>query len=104
MGQIGCRDAFFDAPLDDAQYFAALAAGQMCIKKRLDPVQRQVQGVQDQVSGFVIGIAAAVTEKKSCLIEAAHRETQAVAHCVQRFGCFGKITAHWKSKYSSVRR
>ena len=39
-----------------------------------------MQGMQDEIGGFVIGIAAAVTEEQFRLVETADRETQAVAH------------------------
>ena len=83
MGQVGRRDAMFDAPVNDIQYFGALAIGQMRIEKRFQPVQRKMQCMQDKVGSFIIGIAAAVPEKQFGLVEAAHRETQIVAHGVQ---------------------
>ena len=98
-GQVGGRDAVLDAPVNDVQHLIALAAGQTRVEEWIKPVQRKVQRMQDQVGGFVIGVAAAVTEKKPGLIEAAHRETQVVAHRLQVMRRLGIIIAHLRSRF-----
>jgi photosystem II stability/assembly factor-like uncharacterized protein len=70
-------------PLDDAQYGRALVAGQAGVEKRLEPIERQVQAVQQQINRFVPGVVGAVSEEQSAFAEAADGKAQEVAHGAQ---------------------
>ena len=55
-----------------------------------EDVQRQVERVQDQIGGFVVGVVAAVAEKQPGFVETADGKAQKVAHGIEAGGGFFK--------------
>ena len=66
--EIRGRDALVDAAVDQA---AAAASRSACVSVRveegLEPVERQMQRVQDQIRRLVVGIGRAVAETQARL-------------------------------------
>jgi photosystem II stability/assembly factor-like uncharacterized protein len=80
---------------------AALVAGQACVEKRLEPVERQVQAVQQQIDRFVPGVVGAVTEEQSAFVEAADGKAQQVAQGRSSLAACSNMAG---SKASRIRR
>jgi len=77
--QVGRRQALGDALLENVVHSQAFGVRQPAIDKRLQPVVRQVQGVQDQPGRLVVGVVAAMAEEQVGFVEAADGVTQPVA-------------------------
>lgn len=88
MGEVGGRQAFAHPALDHRLHLLGLAVRQAGIEEGFEPVERQVQGMQDQIGRLVEGIVGAMAEKQFGLVEARHGEAQPVAHGDQGFGVF----------------
>ncbi len=58
---------------------AALGVRELRVEERLEPVERQVQRVQQQVRGFVVRVGRPVAEGELRFAEARHRVAQPVA-------------------------
>jgi hypothetical protein len=58
---------------------SALLGQQAGVQERVQPVQGQMQGMQDQVSRLVVGVRRAMAEEQAGLVEAGHGEAQPVA-------------------------
>ena len=101
MGQVGGRQAIFDAALVDVEQGVAFAVRQTGVEEGFEPVERQVQGVQHQIGGFVPGVVGAVAEEQAGLVEAADREAQPVANG-DEFAA-GSRVAHVRSSFSRMR-
>jgi len=89
--QVGCRHALFYAAFDDGLELIGLAMRQAGVQERLQPVERQMQGMQDEVSRLVEGIVAAVAEEQPGLVEARHREAQPVAQGDEGLGVVKEV-------------
>ncbi|EXI68806.1 MAG: hypothetical protein AW07_04304 [Candidatus Accumulibacter sp. SK-11] len=85
VAQVGGRQPFADPPVDQAQRAGALVAGQPGVEERLEPVEWQVQVVQQEVDGFVPGVVRSVAEEQLRLVEAADGEAQQVTQGDQLF-------------------
>ena len=94
VGQVGDRQAFADAAFDDPQEAGALVAGEPRVEEGLESIERQVQGVQQQIRGFVPGVVGTVTEEQLRLVEAADGKAQQVAQC-REFGL--RLVKHWRA-------
>ena len=70
MGQVSGRQTLGAAALDQGEQGLNFLRQQTCVEKGVEFFQRKFQCVQQQISGFVIGIAAAVAEEKTFGIEA----------------------------------
>ncbi len=68
------------AALDHVQHGVDFGRAQTRVEERLQQIERQMQRVQHQISGFVVGIGRAVTERQLGLVEARHCEAQQVAN------------------------
>ena len=79
MREIGGRHALVDASLEELRDLRALGLREPRVEKRLEPVERQVQRVQQQVGRLVVGVVGAVTEGELRLAEARDGEAQPVA-------------------------
>jgi hypothetical protein len=64
VGQVGDRQPFADAALDEAQHGARSSLVSRGVEKRFESIERQVQAVQQQIDGFVPGVVGTVTEKQ----------------------------------------
>jgi hypothetical protein len=73
-GEVGRRDPLPDASFQDGGQTPALLGQQAGVQEGIQPVQGQVQGMQDQVSRLVVGIAGAMAEEQAGLVEAGHGE------------------------------
>ena len=62
--QIRGRDALVDAARQQRRELAALGMGELRVEERLEPIERQMQRVQQQVGGLVVGVGRAVTERE----------------------------------------
>ena len=80
--QVRGRDALVDATRQQRRDLPALGMGELRVEERLEPIERQMQRMQQQVSGLVVGAGRAVTEREPGLVEARHRIAEPVA---QRF-------------------
>ncbi len=90
MGEVGGGDVFDCAAFQHCQYFLFLALQQLGVEVRLQRVQRQVEGVQNQVGDFIVRVVRAMPEKQTGIVETADGETQDVADGGQFLGCLGK--------------
>jgi hypothetical protein len=90
MGKVGGGDVFDCAAFQYCQHFFFLALQQLSIEVGLQRVQRQVEGMQDEVGGFVVRVVRAMPEKQTGIVETADGETQDVADGGQFLGCLGK--------------
>ena len=80
VGEIRRRQAFPDPAFDHGLHLFRFAMCQAGIEEGIEPVERQVQGMQDQIGRFVEGVVRAVTKRQLGFVEARHRKTQPVAH------------------------
>ena len=78
--QIRHRHTFVYPPLDQSQQAAFFRRQQNRVQIGFQQIQRQIQRVQDQISGFVVRIVAAVAERQPRLIETADGKAQHIAH------------------------
>ena len=92
--QVGGRHALVDAPREQLGEPRPLGVREPGVEERLEPVQRQVQRVQDQVRGLVVAVGRAVAEREPGLAEAGHRVAQPVA---QRDEVLDRRGAHRES-------
>ena len=83
LRDIGNRHALFDAFAQFAQQFGFFIGQQRRVQIRFQHIQRQMQRVQDQIGGFVVGVVAAVSEHQPSLLKTAHGKTQEIAQRVQ---------------------
>jgi hypothetical protein len=44
------------ATLDHAQNRVDFGSGQLCVEKRIEQIERQMQRMEDQIGGFVVGV------------------------------------------------
>jgi hypothetical protein len=86
VGEVGGGQAFAHAAREDGFDLFGFVLGEAGVEERLQPVERQVQGVQDQIRRFVERVVGTVAEKQLRLVEARHRETQPVAQGDEGFG------------------
>jgi hypothetical protein len=87
VGDVGGRYALDDTALEHGQYAVHFLGQQARVKKRLEAVERQVQGVQNEVGRFVVGFGAAMAEKQLGLVKARYGKAQQVA----RRGKWGSV-------------
>ncbi len=81
--QVGSGQAFDDAPLQDVVHGQSLVFGELGVEEGVQPVQRQVKGVEDEPGGFVKGVVAAVTKIEARFTKAADGVAQPVPEGVQ---------------------
>ena len=91
MRQVGGGNALVDAAREEMRERLPLGLREPRVEKRLQPVERQVQRVQQQVRGLVVGVGAAVAERELRFAEARDGEAQPVA---QRLEIAGGNRAH----------
>ena len=77
------RHVLFDAFAKFAQQFGFFIGQQRRIQIRFQHIQRQMQRVQDQIGGLVVGVVAAVPEHQPGLLKTAHGKPQEIAQRVQ---------------------
>ena len=61
--QIRRRNALVDAALDQRGELGAFRVGESGVEKRVEPIERKVQRVQNQIDRFVVRACRAVTEE-----------------------------------------
>ena len=83
VSEVCGRDALVDPAREELAEISLLSLRQLGVQKRLEPVERQVQRVQQQVGSFVVGLVAAVAEVELCLAEARYGLAQPVAQRLQ---------------------
>ena len=79
LGEVSRWQPLVDAPFDDFQRAVEFIAGQAGIHERIQPIQRQMQGMQQQVGRFIPGVVTAVPEIELCLVETADGKAHQVA-------------------------
>jgi hypothetical protein len=79
VGDVGGRHALADAALDHVQHLQHFLLQQAGVEEGLELVQRELEGVQDQVGGFVEGFGAAVAEEQLGSVETGDGVAQQVA-------------------------
>ena len=89
--QIGRGDPLVDPPREQLAERCPLGLRQLGVEEGLEPVERQVQRVQQQVGGLVVGFVAAVTEMELGFAEARYGPAQPVA---QRLELAGRDGTH----------
>ena len=70
-GEVGHGKAFVDAAFGQAEYGVDFFGQERGIEIGLEGIKREVQGVEDEVGGFIVGVVATVTEAEAGLVEAA---------------------------------
>ena len=78
VGEVGGGNFFGGAPLDDAQYLIKLITCKPRVEKRLQPVERKMERVENEISRFVVRGGRAMPEEETCLIKAAHGKAKQV--------------------------
>ena len=118
LGDVGGRHAVDAAAVDDRHDAGDFRRQQLGVEERFELVERQLQGVQDQIGRFVERFGAAVAEKQLGGIETGNGVAQQVAWRGKRVRGHGILekTVFWPavtglgilvqtgSKCSSVRR
>ena len=83
VGEVSGGNFLGGAALDDVQYLLQLCRGKPCIEKRIQPVERKMERVENEISRFIVGRGGAMAEKEPGLVKAAYRETQQVADSLE---------------------
>ena len=81
--QVRGGDTQVDAAREQACDLHAFRRGEARVEKRLQPVERQVERMQQQVGGLVVGVRRAVTEHEPGFAEPRHRPAQPVPQCFE---------------------
>ena len=77
--EVGGGHALVDPALEELRDLRALGLREPRVEERLEPVERQVQRVQQQIGRLVVGVVGAVAERELRLAEARDGEAQPVA-------------------------
>ena len=101
VGEIGGGQAFAHPAFDHRLHLFRFVMCKAGVEEGIEPVERQMQGVQDQIRRLIEGVVRAVAEKQLRLVEARHREAQPVAHGDEGFGVFEVF--HFSSKKLSAK-
>ena len=78
-GQVGGRQATGDALIEDIGQGQSFRWRQAGVEKGFEAVEGQMQRVQDEVDGLVVGVVGAMAEKQAGIVETADGPAQPVA-------------------------
>ncbi|EEG24430.1 hypothetical protein EIKCOROL_01068 [Eikenella corrodens ATCC 23834] len=89
-GEVGHGEAFVDAAFGQAEHGVDFFGQERGIEIGLEGVEREDEGVEDEIGGFIVGVIAAVAETEAGLVEAAGAKAQEVARGAEVLAGLGK--------------
>jgi hypothetical protein len=104
VGDVRRRHPLHRAPLDHRQHLQHFFVQQARVEEGIELVERELEGMQDQVGSFVERLGAAMPEEQLGGVETGDRIAQQVARGAEGIGVHGLVSLGAVSRFSRVRR